>query len=407
MPKDLADPRRLHDSIRRTLLTVLEPGEQPLVVVNGLGKTGLVATPARVLVTSPGGWRSWSYRDITDIRSGIGLKNWLALVGPTIPAFEPGLNDFGRLDWAVRTRDASTIHETLPVLYAALQASRAAQAPPEHPTGWCPRCGGVVAPWMSACDACGLPWGAQPPTAPVEPRPGVVAAPSTGRPMGRAAKITVGLVAVVLVAAFAASQATPTDEVGAPPVRPTPGVAPLVITEPADGVTVSAPKVRLLGTGPAGVEVARIEGGISVQRVPVNGEGRWSMTVTLDPGANDLTFRAGGDPATDLGFSVVLEAPTPRPRPTPRPTPVGYLTKAMFGRDWPFTVPEGVVRCEPGSIVVFRAGGVDYAVNGMAMSWAKRNGYEDLEPIWRDDPKLKGFKISIGPIIDAGLELCD
>ena len=72
-----------------------------------------------------------------------------------------------------------------------------------------------------------------------------------------------------------------------------------------------------------------------------------------------------------------------------------------------FSVKDGVVRCVPAMQVVFQAGGVDYAVNGMAMSWADRNGYEDVDAIWRDDPKFKGLKISIGPIIEAGLELCD
>jgi hypothetical protein len=40
-------------------------------------------------------------------------------------------------------------------------------------------------------------------------------------------------------------------------------------------------------------------------------------------------------------------------------------------------------------------------VNGMASS------YEDINPIWADDPASPGLKKNIGPLINAGLEMCD
>ena len=82
----------------------------------------------------------------------------------------------------------------------------------------------------------------------------------------------------------------------------------------------------------------------------------------------------------------------------------GTITRAQFGDAWPFTVDEGVLRCEgEGGVgaVIFEAEGTEYGVNGVA----KSQGYADVEPIWADDPSI-GAKKNIGPIIDRGLELC-
>lgn len=83
------------------------------------------------------------------------------------------------------------------------------------------------------------------------------------------------------------------------------------------------------------------------------------------------------------------------------------ITEAEYGEAWPFTVPEGQLRCEGGGLqaVVFRANGIDYAVNGVAMA-----KYAAIEPIWRLNEKLTSpdfpIRINIGPIIDRGLKLC-
>lgn len=57
------------------------------------------------------------------------------------------------------------------------------------------------------------------------------------------------------------------------------------------------------------------------------------------------------------------------------------LSRADIGADWPFTVDAGVLACEPGNHVVFKANGTTYAINGSAKGAAARNGYADSNPI--------------------------
>lgn len=47
--------------------------------------------------------------------------------------------------------------------------------------------------------------------------------------------------------------------------------------------------------------------------------------------------------------------------------------------------------------------GTDYGLNGTAMDF----GHKDIEPIWADNPTGLTPKLSIGPLIEAGLKLCD
>ncbi len=81
-----------------------------------------------------------------------------------------------------------------------------------------------------------------------------------------------------------------------------------------------------------------------------------------------------------------------------------YLTAKDFGVSWPLTVSGGYISCVRGHAIVFRQGGVGYAVNGSARAL----GYASLTPIWKDSPTPEyGPKMSIGPLIDRGLALCD
>lgn len=80
-----------------------------------------------------------------------------------------------------------------------------------------------------------------------------------------------------------------------------------------------------------------------------------------------------------------------------------WITKAQYGKRWPFKVTGGLLSCVSGSAVTFRARGTTYAVNGTARMW--KLGRE-IRPIWRDDPSFPGLKVNIGPIIDRGLRLC-
>ena len=98
-----------------------------------------------------------------------------------------------------------------------------------------------------------------------------------------------------------------------------------------------------------------------------------------------------------------------------------HISAEDFGDSWPFTVSEGMLSCTRGSIVTFTAYGTQYAVNGTA----KSRGYANIEPIWKlnweiHEAVAEAFnitieeaieqsgpiRISIGPIIDAGLKLC-
>jgi hypothetical protein len=83
----------------------------------------------------------------------------------------------------------------------------------------------------------------------------------------------------------------------------------------------------------------------------------------------------------------------------------GAVARWQLGDDWPFaSVESGVLRCEPGSHVVFRTlGGVDYAINGSARGDRAQHG-------WRDGVDLLAegmIPLDLQPLIDRGLALCD
>ena len=82
------------------------------------------------------------------------------------------------------------------------------------------------------------------------------------------------------------------------------------------------------------------------------------------------------------------------------------VTRADFGDDWPLTVESGTLRCEGGgagigAVVFVAPDGTEYGVNGLA------SDYTDIDAIWADDPSGLVPKLSIGPLIEAGLELCE
>ena len=82
-------------------------------------------------------------------------------------------------------------------------------------------------------------------------------------------------------------------------------------------------------------------------------------------------------------------------------TPPGlHVTHEQYGDKWPFTIPEGFVESIDKAIVFHTKDGKTYALNGIAIG---KNRYLDIEPIWRPHPVYEGMKISVGPIIDAGI----
>lgn len=80
----------------------------------------------------------------------------------------------------------------------------------------------------------------------------------------------------------------------------------------------------------------------------------------------------------------------------------------MFGDDWPLTVDEGILSCylrDGGANreVVLKVGDVVYAINGIAKGSGR---WAEIDPIWLDNPRIAGTKISLQPFLDAGLALC-
>jgi hypothetical protein len=90
--------------------------------------------------------------------------------------------------------------------------------------------------------------------------------------------------------------------------------------------------------------------------------------------------------------------------------PPGYVSATEFGASWPLTVEDGFLSCAPPGVVLFAApSGQRYPVNGLAIS--RFPDLPDIKEIWalNPDPALAnaGLRISIGPLIDRGLELCE
>lgn len=87
------------------------------------------------------------------------------------------------------------------------------------------------------------------------------------------------------------------------------------------------------------------------------------------------------------------------------------LRRSEFGSKWPLSVDEGTVVCiqDAGRVVIFfESDGTRYAVNGTSKgpTTMARFRLQRINDIWLDNPELPGTKISIGPVLDAGLRLC-
>lgn len=80
-----------------------------------------------------------------------------------------------------------------------------------------------------------------------------------------------------------------------------------------------------------------------------------------------------------------------------------HVSQSEFGDSWPLTVDSGEIECIDTYFMVFRSGGETYALNGLA----KGQGYADITPIWKDNPKIPGAKMDISPLTMRGLALRD
>ena len=140
----------------------------------------------------------------------------------------------------------------------------------------------------------------------------------------------------------------------------------LTIASPHDGDVVATQSIQVRGTAPAGAEIVQDISFAPDKRTSADANGNWVLTVDLDPGENDLTFRIGSDDATGKTIRIVygdsgsaassptpdtspsttssatarpstprpatpVPTPSPLPTPTPTPSPVPTPKVATFG----------------------------------------------------------------------------
>lgn len=79
-----------------------------------------------------------------------------------------------------------------------------------------------------------------------------------------------------------------------------------------------------------------------------------------------------------------------------------------FGDAWPFVPEEMHLQCLPGNAVVVTdpETGRMYGLNGPANAKARQLGLEPLDQAWAESKSIPGLKQSVGPVIEAGLKLC-
>jgi hypothetical protein len=83
-------------------------------------------------------------------------------------------------------------------------------------------------------------------------------------------------------------------------------------------------------------------------------------------------------------------------------TKAAHVSRTEFGDAWPLTVDEGTLRCHRQTIIFQAPDGTEYAINGTALV----AGYQEITPIWADDPSPPPPKRDLSPLHDLGLELC-
>ncbi len=116
------------------------------------------------------------------------------------------------------------------------------------------------------------------------------------------------------------------------------------------------------------------------------------------------------------------------------------VSSDQYGEKWPFTVSEGIVKCkkyQSGNhildAVTFLSEGKEYAINGHAITVSKDSSLkinQSIDSIWKEDPKYNEtvkelavalnksekeirdemgspMRVSISPVLDKGLKLCN
>lgn len=151
-------------------------------------------------------------------------------------------------------------------------------------------------------------------------------------------RIVAGLATVVL-ATLLTGCAPSAGFTSAP--SPGTGVGPLRVISPANGSTVDTQTVLVEGSAPAGTTVTKDNDVAADQHTTTDLSGRWSMAVTLDAGANKLTFRLGDDASTDVSLYLTSTAgePSQTDTATGSDEPTDEPTSAPTSTPQPTTVP--------------------------------------------------------------------
>jgi Glucodextranase, domain B len=138
-------------------------------------------------------------------------------------------------------------------------------------------------------------------------------------------RVSMALVAVALL--LGACGTTGGSSPNSSPIA-TPPSGEFAITSPVDGAVSETKTITVAGTAPDGAEVVRDISFAPDDRVRAT-VGKWSMTVDVDQGENELTFRIGDDNSTAKTITltyrptaVATQEPTPQATadPTPQPT---------------------------------------------------------------------------------------
>jgi hypothetical protein len=99
-------------------------------------------------------------------------------------------------------------------------------------------------------------------------------------------------------------------------------------------------------------------------------------------------------------------AAAPEPEPEPADEPDGLVREADFDGTWPFGVPEVLLECRRGEVLVAIIGDDIYALNGPAIT----AGFIELtletpNEIWLDNPAT-GAKVSVSDVSQRARTLC-
>ncbi len=82
-----------------------------------------------------------------------------------------------------------------------------------------------------------------------------------------------------------------------------------------------------------------------------------------------------------------------------------YIYQKDFGDKWPLSIPSCYLSCYDFKITCSYQGEA-YAVNGIARQ-SKNPVYKPIDSVWLDNPNIKGAKIDISPVMEAGQKLCE